>query len=83
MGFLNSIFGFRVTAIKKCGDMIHVRFCDFGDSATVDSSHLKILPLKFRQLPKMAIQARLYGKFPDGNSRGVMYFHDTLPFFSK
>uniref|UniRef100_T1PG85 Tudor domain protein n=1 Tax=Musca domestica TaxID=7370 RepID=T1PG85_MUSDO len=54
-------FFHRVTAIKKCGDMIHVRFCDFGDSATVDSSHLKILPLKFRQLPKMAIQARLYG----------------------
>ncbi|XP_073844364.1 tudor domain-containing protein 7 tapas isoform X3 [Musca autumnalis] len=54
-------FFHRVTAVKKYGDMIHVRFCDFGDSATVDSSQLKILPLKFRQLPKMAIQAKLYG----------------------
>ncbi|XP_073811788.1 tudor domain-containing protein 7-like [Musca autumnalis] len=48
-------------ALCQYGDMLHVRFCDFGDSATVDSSQLKILPLKFRQLPKMAIQAKLYG----------------------
>ena len=49
--------------VKKYGDMIHVSFCDFGDIATVDSSQLKTLPLKFRQLPKMAVQAKLYGKF--------------------
>ncbi|XP_075170049.1 tudor domain-containing protein 7 tapas [Haematobia irritans] len=54
-------FFHRVIAVKKYGDMIHVRFCDFGDTATVDSSQLKILPLKFRHLPKMAIQAKLYG----------------------
>uniref|UniRef100_A0A1I8Q3T5 HTH OST-type domain-containing protein n=1 Tax=Stomoxys calcitrans TaxID=35570 RepID=A0A1I8Q3T5_STOCA len=54
-------FFHRVTAVKKYGDMIHVRFCDFGDSATLDSSQLKILPLKFRQLPKMAVPAKLYG----------------------
>ncbi|KAI8119984.1 Tudor domain-containing protein 7 [Lucilia cuprina] len=54
-------FFHRVTVVKKYGDMMHVSFCDFGDIATLDSSQLKTLPLKFRQLPKMAIQAKLYG----------------------
>lgn len=54
---------FRVTVVKKYGDIMHVSYCDFGDIATLDSSQLKTLPLKFRQLPKMAIQAKLYGKF--------------------
>lgn len=49
--------------MKKHSDMIHVSFCDFGDETILTSSQLKILPLKFRQLPKMAMQAKLYGKF--------------------
>lgn len=60
---VNYGFCFRVTVVKKIGDMIHVSFCDFGDIAIVQSSQLKTLPLKLRQLPKMAIQAKLHGKF--------------------
>uniref|UniRef100_A0A1A9UVJ1 HTH OST-type domain-containing protein n=1 Tax=Glossina austeni TaxID=7395 RepID=A0A1A9UVJ1_GLOAU len=54
-------FYHRATVVKKHSDMIHVSFCDFGDETILTSSQLKILPLKFRQLPKMAIQAKLYG----------------------
>ncbi|XP_067627465.1 uncharacterized protein tapas [Eurosta solidaginis] len=43
------------------GDMIHVCFCDFGDIAVLRSDQLKILPAKYRQLPKMSIQAKLHG----------------------
>lgn len=36
--------------------------CDFGDMFIVDAANLRMLPEKFRQLPQMAIRARLCGK---------------------
>lgn len=58
--------------------MMHVSFCDFGDIATLDSSQLKTLPLKFRQLPKMAVQAKLYGKFLFSIISIASYFNYNL-----
>ncbi|CAD7012547.1 unnamed protein product [Ceratitis capitata] len=55
-------FYHRVVVVNTYnGDMIHVCFCDFGDIAILRSDQLKILPAKYRQLPKMSIQAKLHG----------------------
>ncbi|XP_055857184.1 tudor domain-containing protein 7 [Episyrphus balteatus] len=54
-------FFHRVIVVNKYQDMIHVSFCDFGDVDILRCDQLKTLPAKFRQLPKQAIQAKLYG----------------------
>ena len=39
-----------------------VNFCDYGDILMLSSGQLKLLPAHFRELPKLAISAKLFGK---------------------
>lgn len=42
--------------------MFLICYCDYGDIVVINSDRLKVLPASFRQLPALAISARLSGK---------------------
>lgn len=42
-----------------------VLLCDLGEVSVLSNDNLKTLPAKFRELPKQAIKAKLYGNFYD------------------
>lgn len=44
------------------GSMFLICYCDYGDIVVINSDRLKVLPASFRQLPALAISARLSGK---------------------
>lgn len=43
--------------------MFLICYCDYGDIVLIQSDRLKVLPALFRQLPALAISARLSGTF--------------------
>lgn len=43
--------------------MFLISYCDYGDIVVVNSDRLKVLPAQFRQLPALAIKAKLFGNF--------------------
>ncbi|XP_037947312.1 tudor domain-containing protein 7-like [Teleopsis dalmanni] len=60
-------------------DIIHIFFCDFGDTMTVNNEKLKFLPAKFRKLPKLALHSRIWNIEPkDGE-----YTYDDCITFRK
>ena len=59
--------------------VIHVCYCDFGDGTVLISKKLKILPFKFRALPRQAWKAKLHGikpKFGEWSMEDCMYFQN-------
>lgn len=48
--------------------MFLISYCDYGDIVVVNSDRLKVLPKQFRQIPALAIKAKLFGTFVVFNS---------------
>lgn len=60
----NTYHYFRVVVDQILGStMFLICYCDYGDIVMVNSDRLKMLPAKFRTLPRLAISAKLYGKY--------------------
>ncbi|XP_017025169.1 tudor domain-containing protein 7B isoform X2 [Drosophila kikkawai] len=69
----------RVNIRKIYDEIIHVSFVDVGDDGVVACDQLKTLPPEFRELPKMALPAQLYGiKLAD-----VVWSHENCVRFRK
>ena len=56
---------FRATVENVCDPtLIHVYLVDFGDFKILSNDKLRLLPQKFRELPKQALKGKLFGLKP-------------------
>ncbi|KAG4078963.1 hypothetical protein HA402_010915 [Bradysia odoriphaga] len=69
---------YRAVVERHLGTKLLVSFCDLGDIDCIDDvQRLKILPKEYRDLPKLAMTARLYGIKPVNSSWEM---DDTIEF---
>lgn len=69
----------RATVAESLGSKFIVKYCDIGDLDSIDDiKRFRTLPNEYRDLPKMAIKARLYGIQPIDVSGWDM--NDTIQF---
>lgn len=53
----------RIIVKKHLGNMFTVLLCDFGEVTTLANTHFRVLPAEYRQMPRLALCASLYGKW--------------------
>lgn len=57
---------YRARIVGVADSTLELLFLDFGDTASVDASLVKVLRLEYYRLPVQAIQCRLAGVHPKG-----------------
>lgn len=65
---------YRATVVEVCEKQIKVFYVDYGNTEVVDKSDIRMLPAKFKKLPRLALKCTLAGVRPKEGTWGESAF---------